>query len=248
MDRTANPLIRDELFNAGECNGTYEPMTIHGITDKTLFLLLIAMVSAVLAWKYPPADAVPVILGSVVGAFAIGFVTSFNITWSPFTAPVFAIFERIFLGAFSGWMNALYPRIVAQAVALTFAVFFLLLLIFRARLIRVTEKLRLVVIGATGAIALFYLAHIVLSLFGMPLGFVNEGGWTGIAFSLVVVIVASLSLILDFDYVEQSVENRLPKRHEWYAAFTLLVTLVWLYLEIIRLLMKIRMLVKKPGR
>lgn len=247
MDRSANPALRDELFDVNECDGTYVPMSIGGTIDKTLFLLFIVMVSAVLAWTYLPSDAIPVILGSVVAAFVVGFITSFKTSLSPFTAPVFALLEGIFLGAFSGWMNTMYPGIVAQAIALTFCVFVLLLTIFRTRLIRVTEKFRLVVIGATGAIALFYLTNIVLSFFGMPIGFINGGGWLGVAFSLVVVVVASLSLVLDFDYIEKSVENGLPKRHEWYASFTLLVTLVWLYLEILRLLMKLREIAKPSG-
>lgn len=242
MDRSANPALRDELFGPGEDRAGAELMTIRGTIDKTLILLAIAMVSAVLAWKFLPADAIPVILGSVVAAFVVGFVTSFSTAWSPVTGPVFAVFEGVFLGAFSGAAEALYPGIVAQAVALTFAVFVLLLLIFRARLIRVTEKFRLIVVGAMGAIILFYLAVMVLTFFGLPIGFVNEGGWPGIIISVIIVFVASLSLVLDFDYIEQGVKNGLPKRHEWYAAFTLLVTLVWLYLEIVRLLMKIRML------
>jgi len=248
MDRSANPALRDELFGPGEETGNANPMTIRGTIDKTLFLLAIAMASAVLAWKYLPADAIPVILGSVVAAFVVGFVTSFNTSWSPVTGPVFAILEGIFLGAFSGAAETLYPGIVAQAVALTFAVFILLLLIFRARLIRVTEKFRLIVVGAMGAIALFYLAAIVLAFIGLPLGFVNEGGWIGILISVIIVFVASLSLVLDFDYIEQGAENGLPQRHEWYAAFTLLVTLVWLYLEIVRLLMKVRMLAQMLRR
>ena len=239
--------FRDDLFSDSECNGTCVPMTIQGTIDKTLFLLFIVVVSAILAWTYLPPDAVPLILGAVFAAFAVGFVTSFRTSWSPFTAPVFAVLEGVFLGGFSGWMNTLYPGIVAQAVALTFGVFFLLLFIFRARLIRVTEKFRLVVVGSMGAIALFYLAGIVLSFFGMPIGFISGGGWIGVLFSLVVVVVASLSLVLDFDYIEQSVANGLPKRHEWYASFTLLVTLVWLYVEILRLLMKLRFLLQKTG-
>ncbi|MFA4861328.1 Bax inhibitor-1/YccA family protein [Methanoregula sp.] len=244
MDRSSNPALRDELFDAGEGTGPSGPMTLRGTIDKTFVLLILAIASAVLTWNYLPADAIPIILGSVIVAFVVGFITSFHTTLSPFTAPVFAILEGIFLGAFSGWMETLYPGIVAQAVALTFGVFFLLLLVFRARLIRVTEKFRLIVIGATGAIALFYIAGIVLSFVGLPLSFINEGGWLGIVFSIIVAVVASFSLVLDFDYVEQGVANGLPKRHEWYAAFTLLVTLVWLYLEIIRLLMKLRMIQK----
>jgi uncharacterized YccA/Bax inhibitor family protein len=137
-------------------------------------------------------------------------------------------------------MNTIYPGIVVQAIALTFGIFVLLLIVFRMRLIRVTKTFQLVVVGATGAIALLYLANIVLSMFGMPIGFIHEGGWLGIGFSLVVVVVASLNLILDFNYIEQGVEHGLPKHMEWYASFALLVTLVWLYLEILRLLAKTR--------
>jgi len=246
MDRSSNPAFRDELFDDSGCNGTGTPMTLEGTIDKTLLLLLIAAISAALAWTYIP-NSVPLILGAVVGAFAIGFVTSFYIRLSPYTAPVFAVLEGIFLGAFSGWMNTLWPGIVVQAVVLTFGVFLLLLLVFRAGLIRVTERFRLIVIGATGAIALLYIANIVLTFFGMPLGFISQGGWPGIAFSLVVVVVASLSLVLDFDYIGTCVENGLPERHEWYASFTLLVTLVWLYIEIVRLLVNLRGMLQKPG-
>lgn len=239
MDRTANPMFRDELFCDSPCKSTCTPMTIRGTIDKTLFLLGIVVAASAVAWTYLP-NSVPLILGAVIGAFGVGFITSFRTTLSPFTAPVFAILEGVFLGAFSGWMNTLYPGIVAQAVALTFGVFFILLLVFRARLIRVTEQFRLIVIGAVGALALLYIANIVFTFFGMPLAFINEGGWIGVAFSLVVVVVASLCLVLDFDYIEKSVEYGLPKRNEWYASFTLIVTLVWMYLEILRLLVKLR--------
>ncbi|MFA4877790.1 MAG: Bax inhibitor-1/YccA family protein [Methanoregula sp.] len=246
LDRSSNPAFRDDLFNDRECSGTYAPMTIRGTIDKTLFLIIIVVISASLTWTYLP-DSVPVILGAVVGAFVVGFITSFKTGISPVTAPAFAILEGVFLGGFSGWMNTLYPGIVVQAVALTFGVFFLLLLVFRTGLIHVSERFRLIVIGATGAIALFYLASIVLAFLGMPIEFIDEGGWPGIAFSLVVVIVASLCLVLDFDYIRQCVDNGMPKRHEWYASFTLLVTLVWLYVEIVRLLMKMRELLQKSG-
>lgn len=246
MNRSSNPAFRDELFCDSECNGTGTPMTIRGTIDKTLFLLFIVVASAAVAWTSLP-HSVPLILGAVAGAFVVGFLTSFRTALSPFTAPVFAILEGIFLGAFSGWMNTLWPGIVVQAVALTFCVFFLLLLIFRARLIRVTEKFKLVVVGALGAIALLTIANIVLTFFGMPLTFINEGGWPGVAFSLVVVFIASLCLVLDFDYIEKSVEYGLPRRNEWYASFTLIVTLVWMYLEILRLLVKLRESVPGSG-
>jgi uncharacterized YccA/Bax inhibitor family protein len=182
----------------------------------------------------------PLILPAVILGFIVAIATIFKPEWSPFTSPVYAVLEGVILGAISALMNTMYPGIVGQAVILTFGVFVLLLVVFSTRLIRVTEKFKLVVIGATGAIALLYIANIVLSFFGMPIGFINEGGWLGIGFSLVVVVVASLNLILDFDYIEKGVEHGLPKHMEWYAAFALLVTLVWLYLEILRLLAKMR--------
>jgi len=239
MDRSSNPALRDEIFYNNQCTGTVTPMTIQGTIDKTLILLFLVIAAAAVTWKYFP-DSFLLMIGAMAGGFIIALVTIFKPEYAPFTSPVYAVLEGIVLGGISVWMNAAYPGIVAQAVALTFGVFFLLLIVFRARLVRVTQTFRLVVIGATGAIALLYLANIVLSLFGMPIGFINEGGWLGIGFSLVVVVVASLNLILDFDYIEKGVENGLPRHYEWYASFALLVTLVWLYLEILRLLAKMR--------
>jgi uncharacterized YccA/Bax inhibitor family protein len=239
MDRSSNPALRDQVFYDNQCNSTTKPMTIQGTLDKTLLLLFLVIMAAAVTWEYFP-DAMLLLIGAALGGFVVALVTIFKPEWSPFTSPVYAVLEGVVIGAVSVWMNTAYPGIVAQAIMLTFGVFFLLLIVFRTRLIRVTETFKLVVIGATGAIALLYIANIVLSLFGMPIGFINEGGWLGIGFSLVVVVVASLNLILDFDYIEKGVENGLPKYMEWYAAFALLVTLVWLYLEILRLLAKMR--------
>jgi uncharacterized YccA/Bax inhibitor family protein len=239
MDRSSNPALRDEIFYNNQCNGTVTPMTIQGTIDKTLILLFLVIAAAAVTWEYFPGSFL-LMLGGAVGGFVIALVTIFKPDWSPFTSPVYAILEGIVLGGVSVWMNTAYPGIVAQAIALTFGVFVLLLIVFRTGLVRVTETFKLIVIGATGAIALLYIANIVLSLFGMPIGFINEGGWLGIGFSLVVVVVASLNLILDFDYIEKGVENGLPKHYEWYASFALLITLVWLYLEILRLLGKLR--------
>ncbi|MCK9580601.1 MAG: Bax inhibitor-1/YccA family protein [Methanoregula sp.] len=214
-------------------------MTIQGTIDKTLFLLFLVIIAAAVTWEYFPGVWL-LILGAMIGGFVIALVTIFKPEWSPFTSPVYAVLEGVVLGGISVWMNTAYPGIVVPAIALTFGVFFLLLIVFRTRLIRVTETFKLIVIGATGAIALLYLAHIALSFFGMPIGFINESDWLGIGFSLVVIVVASLNLILDFDYIENGVENGLLKHMEWYAAFALLITLVWLYLEILRLLAKLR--------
>jgi uncharacterized YccA/Bax inhibitor family protein len=214
-------------------------MTIQGTINKTLILLALVIVSAALVWENYSV-VLPLLLPAMIGGLVVAVITIFRQEWSPFTAPIYAVLEGVILGGISGFMNVMYPGIVVQAVALTFGVFFLLLIVFSTRLIRVTEKFRLVVIGATGAIALLYLADIVLGFFGRPVGFIHESGLLGIGFSLFVVVIASLNLILDFDYIEKGVEHGAPKYLEWYGAFALLVTLVWLYLEILRLLGKLR--------
>ena len=239
MERSSNPALRDQLFYDNLVHGTENQMTLQGTINKTLLLLFLVIVSAAVTWEYFP-DAGIFLIGAALGGFVVAIITIFKPAYSPFTSPVYAVLEGVFLGGVSVWMNTMYPGIVGQAVMLTFGVFVLLLVVFSTRLIRVTETFKLVVIGATGAIALLYIANIVLSMFGMPIGFINDGGWLGIGFSLVVVVVASLNLILDFDYIEKGVEHGLPKHMEWYAAFALLVTLVWLYLEILRLLAKMR--------
>jgi len=238
-----NVPFRDELFDDPGAVGTYPPMTVHGTIDKALFLILIVSVSAVLTWTYIPGS-VTLMLGAVVCAFVVGFVTSFRTSLSPFTAPLFALLEGAFLGGFSGWMETLYPGIVVQALVLTFCVFIFVLVLFRARIISATEKFRSIVTGAMGGIIIFYLGGIVLAALGISFGLDGVWGWLGLVFSIAVVTVAAASLVLDLDYIEQGVGHGLPKRHEWYAAFTILVTLVWLYLEILKLLVKLRILLQ----
>jgi uncharacterized YccA/Bax inhibitor family protein len=239
MERSSNPALRDRIFNDPPCFDLYNSMTIQGTINKTLILLILVIVSAALVWNnYTHVS--PFLLPAVIAGLVVALITVFKPEWSPFTSPVFAVLEGTILGAISAMMNYQYPGIIVHAVTLTFGVFFLLLVVFSTRLIKVTETFKLVVIGATGAIVLLYIANIVMSIFGMPIGFINEGGWIGIGFSLVVVVVASLNLILDFDYIEKCVERGAPKHLEWFGAFALVVTLVWLYLEILRLLGKLR--------
>jgi uncharacterized YccA/Bax inhibitor family protein len=241
MARSSNPALRDQVFYDNQFLDTHNPMTIQGTIDKTLILLFLLVISAALTWEYFPGPfSFILMIGAMIGGLVTALVIIFRPESSPFASPVYAVFEGVVLGAISAYMNLQYPGIVAQAVALTFGVFFLLLIVFKTRLVRVTETFKLVVIGATGAIMLLYIANLILGIFGMPLGFINGGGLFGIGFSLVVIIVASLNLILDFDYIEKGVEHGLPKYIEWYAAFALLVTLVWLYLEILRLLGKLK--------
>jgi uncharacterized YccA/Bax inhibitor family protein len=167
-------------------------------------------------------------------------VTVFKKEWSPVTSPVYALLEGVFLGAVSALFEKSYPGIVMQAVGLTFGVLFCLLAVYKSGIIKVTERFKLGVVAATGGIALFYLASIVAGFFGVRFSFIYGGGVLGIGFSLFVVAIASLNLVLDFDFIEKGSQRQIPKYMEWYGAFGLMVTLVWLYLEILRLLAKLQ--------
>jgi uncharacterized YccA/Bax inhibitor family protein len=167
-------------------------------------------------------------------------VTIFKKEWSPVTAPVYALLEGLVLGSLSALMELRYPGIAFQAVGLTFGTLFMLLLAYRSGLIPVTQKLRMGVIAATGGIAVFYLLEWLLGFFGIYFTSINGSGFIGIGFSLFVVAIAALNLVLDFDFIERGVQAGAPKYMEWYGAFGIIVTLVWLYLEILILLSKLR--------
>ncbi|HEX9723391.1 MAG TPA: Bax inhibitor-1/YccA family protein, partial [Vicinamibacteria bacterium] len=160
-------------------------------------------------------------------------------TWSPVTVPIYALLEGLFLGAISSMFEQMYPGIVIQAVGLTFGTLFALLFAYKSGLIKATENFKLGVVAATGAVALIYMASIVLSFFGTSIPYIHESGTIGILFSLAVVVIAALNLVLDFDFIETGAERGAPKYMEWYGAFGLLVTLIWLYLEMLRLLSKL---------
>ncbi len=167
-------------------------------------------------------------------------VTIFKKEWSPVTSPIYALLEGLALGGISAAIDLRYPGIAIQAVGLTFGTLFVLLLAYRSGLIQVTQKFRLGIIAATGGIMLFYLLEMVLGFFGIRFMAINGSGPIGIAFSLFVVAIAALNLVLDFDFIEKGVQFGAPKYMEWYGAFGIIVTLVWLYLEILRLLSKLR--------
>ncbi len=261
--RTANPALNEQTFTAqvGTAPGV---MTLEGTASKTLLLLGIVVLVAGLLWTrllgaieaagaqvieqegYMRAlSGVPgtvwswMLLGAISGLI-VALVTIFKPVWSPVTAPIYAACEGGFLAAFSAVFEYMYPGIVLQAVTLTFGIMAVLLLAYRARLVRATENFKLGVIAATGGIFLVYLVTIVLGLFGVSMPFIHQTGLLGIGFSVFVVIIAALNLVLDFDFIETGVARGAPKYMEWYAAFGLLVTLVWLYIEIVRLLAKLR--------
>jgi len=241
--RTSNPALNAKTFERfGPATATGEVMTIEGTVNRTALLLVLLVATATWTWSQTAAG-VPVggyLLGGLLGGFVAALVTVFKPAWAPVTAPIYALLEGLALGAISAYFQARFPGIVIQAVALTFGVLFALLVAYRSGLIPVTENFRLGVVAATGGIAIFYLVSIGLSFFNIRIPFLHESGWLGIGFSLFVVVIAALNLVLDFDFIEKGAEQGAPKVAEWYAAFGLIVTLVWLYLEILRLLSKLR--------
>jgi uncharacterized YccA/Bax inhibitor family protein len=175
------------------------------------------------------------------GGFVVGMATSFKRDWAPFTAPVYAILQGLFIGGFSLIMEQRFPGLVLQAVMLTFGVMFALLAAYQSRIIRPSQTFKSVIVGATFGIMVVYLVSMVLQLFfHTGISMINDSGPIGILFSLVVVGIAALNLVLDFDFIENGVASGAPKWMEWYAAFGLTVTLVWLYIEVLRLLAKMR--------
>ncbi len=241
--RTSNPALNAKTFERfGPGAVTGEVMTIEGAVNRTAFLLLLLAATATWTWSQTFAGVAVegYLLGGILGGFVVALVTIFKPAWAPVTAPIYAALEGLALGAISAYFEARFPGMVIQGVALTFGVLAALLLAYRSGLIPVTEKFRLGVVAATGGIAIFYLVAMGLSFFNITIPFLHEGSALGIAFSLFVVVIAALNLVLDFDFIQQGAQQGAPKVAEWYAAFGLIVTLVWLYLEILRLLSKLR--------
>jgi uncharacterized YccA/Bax inhibitor family protein len=213
--------------------------------NKTLLMLVLVLIPAVWVWNKFFATGNPQAImlwlyGGLIGGFIVALVTIFKKQWAPVTTPLYSVLEGLAIGGISAFFEAQFPGIVIQAVALTFGTLLCLLLVYKSRLIKVTAKFRLGVVAATGGIALIYMITIVLGFFGIRMPYIHESGIIGIGFSLFVVIIAALNLVLDFDFIEKGAAAGAPKFMEWYAAFGLIVTLIWLYLEILRLLAKTR--------
>jgi uncharacterized YccA/Bax inhibitor family protein len=241
--RSTNPVLKEKAF-AGQM-ATGETMTIQGTVNKTGLLLLFVVVTAAWTWglahSETPEAAYPWMIGGAIGGLVAALVTVFKQTWSPITAPIYALLQGLFLGGISAVFEKSYPGIAVESVSLTFAVMFVLLLAYKFRIIQATRGFKLGVIAATGGIALVYLANMVMSLFfHKQMGFLYSSSPLGIGVSLFVVVIAALNLIIDFDMIESAAKMGAPKYMEWYGAFGLMVTLIWLYMEILRLLSKIR--------
>ena len=245
MMRTANPTLGSNTFSDyGRAASRGEAMSVQGTVNKTGLLLALVLLPAAWTWKmYYAGNAGAMtgwLLGGAIGGFIVALVTVFKKEWSPVTAPLYAVLEGLVLGGISSIFEARFPGIVIQAVALTFGTLFALLMAYKSRLIRATENFKLGVAAATGGIALIYIATMLLGFFNIRIPYIHESGLIGIGFSFFVVIVAALNLVLDFDFIENGAGQGAPKFMEWYGAFGLMVTLIWLYLEILRLLAKMR--------
>jgi len=249
--KTSNPALGENTFRNlpgagyGGAIDAANRMTLNGTINKTALLLMFAIATAAWTWyrfmqSRAVQDVAPMMVIGLFGGFIFAMVTVFKKEWSPVTAPIYALLEGLLLGGLSAMLDLRYPGIGFQAVCLTFGTLFVMLMAYRSGLIKVTQRLRLGIVAATGGICMFYLLQMVLGFFGIQFTTVNGSGVIGIVFSLVVVAVAALNLVLDFDFIEQGVQMGAPKYMEWYGGFGILVTLVWLYIEILRLLTKMR--------
>ena len=249
MIRSGNPALKDSTFldlgSGAMVSRDAGAMTINGTVNKTGLLLLLTVLTAAFAWsqiEITEAGATGggvYLWGGLIGGFVLALITTFKKTWAPVTAPMYALVEGFFLGAISAIYNNMYNGIVLQAVMLTMGTLFALLFAYRSGMIKATENFKLGVVAATGGIALVYLATIILGMFNINIPLIHESGLVGIGFSLFVIVIAALNLVLDFDFIENGVEQGAPKYMEWYGAFGLMVTLVWLYIEFLRLLSKL---------
>ena len=214
---------------------TGEVMTLDGTVNKTGILLGLCIGGAYFGWNAPGLVLPAILIGLVIALFTI-----FRPKNSPYTAPAYAAIEGVALGGITMIFEAQYPGIGIQAIGLTFGILASLLFCYKSGIIKPTENFRLMIFAGTMGIFILYLVSFIMSFFGNSIGFIHSNGLFGIGFSLFVVAIASLNLVLDFDFIEEGAEKGMPKYLEWYGAFSLMVTLVWLYFEILRLLAKLR--------
>src|SRR5215472_16095261 len=241
--RSNNPVLKEKTFTGAIATG--DAMTIQGTVNKTGLLLLFVVVTAAWTWglghSETPEAAFPWMLGGFVGGFIAAIATILKKNWAGLTAPLYALFEGLVLGGISAMFERSYPGIAIQAVSLTFGVLCVLLLAYKFRIVQATRGFKLGVIAATGGIAIVYLINMAMSLFfHKQMSLLYAATPLGIGISVFVVIIAALNLILDFDMIETGARMGAPKYMEWYGAFGLMVTLIWLYMEILRLLSKLR--------
>lgn len=244
--KSSNPALSERLFQQMERVDSHaQPMSINGTIHKTAFLLFLTMAAAFYSWNLfltppPPSYMNSLVIGGSIIGFILALIIVFNKSMAGLLAPGYAVCKGIALGGISAYMEAQYPGIATQAIALTFSIFLGLLLIYRLRIIQVSENFKMIVGAATMGVLFFYAIGFILRLFGIPIMLLHSGSTGSIIFSLVVIAIASANLVVDFDFIEKGAAQQAPKYMEWYSAFGLMVTLVWLYIEILRLLAKMR--------
>ena len=240
--RSGNPALSANTFTEIPRVVGQEVMTIGGTVNKTAMALAILFITATYVWGQGTAGTLPMglVWGGFIGGFIVAMVTVFKHAWAPYTTPLYAAFEGAALGGISFLFEQQYPGIVSQAIFLTFGTLGALLVAYRSGIIKATENFKLGIAAATGGIFLVYLLSFIVGFFGVEVPLIHSSGTFGILFSLFVVVIAALNLVLDFDFIEEGAERGAPKYMEWYGAFGLLVTLIWLYLEILRLLAKLQ--------
>lgn len=242
--KSGNPVLNDNTFNGAIDYQQTEVMTKGGTLNKFGLMMILLFASASFTWKAATEgkDVITWVFGSMILGLIIAIVYRFKMQWGSFLAPVYALLEGVFLGGVSAYYNHAFdkvaPNLIMNAVLLTFGVVIAMFALYRFGVIKATERFKTVVIIATAGIGVFYLIAIIMRMFGVQMPLIHDTGMWGIIFSLVVVGIAALNLVLDFDLIEQGANQRAPKFMEWYGAFALLVTIVWLYLEILRLLAK----------
>ena len=237
--RTKNPALNPKTFKGILNAETSSPMTIQGTVDKTAIALSILLVAGYFGYtSFSPA----IMFGGFIGGFIVAMVTIFKRTWAPYTVPIYAVLEGLALGGISFFYNSLYEGIVLQSITITVCILLSLLFAYRSKIIKATENFKLGVFAATGGIFLIYIVDFLMSFFGTGISVlnINNSSDFSILFSLGVVVIDSINLVIDFDFIEEGAENGAPKYMEWYGTFGLLITLVWLYLEILRMLAKMR--------
>jgi uncharacterized YccA/Bax inhibitor family protein len=239
--RSSNPVLAGRIFEkAGVAAPGSSVMTINGTINKIGLMLLLVIAAAAYTWKMvmgaDPGRAGTMAIAGAIGGFIMAMVTVFRPRSSAVTAPIYAILEGLLLGAISAMINTAYPGVAFQAVLLTIGTLFTMLFLYRSGRIRATPRFRRGVLMATGAVFFAYLASWIMSLLGMPVGFMHSSGPVGILVNIAIIVIAALNLIIDFDFIEKGSRMEAPKYMEWYGAFGLMVTLIWLYIEFLRLL------------
>lgn len=259
--QTSNPALSQGAVNrarseADVYDASVSTMTVGGTAAKTLLLCGILLCTAVFTWTQTftvinagnaggaavaVSNPFPWIIGGAIGGMVLAFITIFSPRVSPYTSPLYAACEGLFLGGISALAESRFPGIAVQSIGLTVGTLVLMLTLYTTGIIKVTRGLAFAIVAATGAVALTYLVDVLLRVFlGMPLPFLRDNGWIGIGISLLIVTIAAFNLLLDFWQIQGMAESGAPKYMEWYGSFSLMVTLVWLYLEILRLLMKLQ--------